>query len=314
MSITNRTANIEKLSKTLKKYYTFNPIAADRSVLDLMLYACCLENSQYDAADEAFAKLQQSYHDLNEVRVTTVAELKDDIFSGLSNPGEVATRVKQTLHSMYETRYSFDLEEMRKGNLGKAVAEMEKWEGTTPYMISFVTQHALGGHSIPLSKSALHFFIIAEMLTPVEAEKKQVPGLERTIAKSKGPEFASLLHQFITEWQSSPKSPTVLTIFKALGVDAQSAAPPKPKATPKKTATKKTTTTKKSSGKDDGVKTTTKSTTTKKTPKKPAAAKKTPAKKAAPKAKAATKKTTTTKTVAKKTSKSSSTINRKKPR
>jgi hypothetical protein len=53
MTTPNRTAIISKLYKVLKKHY--KPIAppADRTALEHLLYGCLLENSRYEAADEA---------------------------------------------------------------------------------------------------------------------------------------------------------------------------------------------------------------------------------------------------------------------
>ena len=56
---TNRSAIISKVYKVLKKHY--KPIAppSDRPALEHLIYGCLLENSRYDAADEAFAKLKE---------------------------------------------------------------------------------------------------------------------------------------------------------------------------------------------------------------------------------------------------------------
>ncbi len=75
MSAKDRAALILKLYKACKKHYGFIQPPSDRRVLEHMLYACCLEDSTYESADEAFACLQQNYFDWNEVRVTTASEL-----------------------------------------------------------------------------------------------------------------------------------------------------------------------------------------------------------------------------------------------
>jgi hypothetical protein len=77
MSSGNRTVKYENLLKSLRKHY--KPLAEppERSVLEHLLYACCLEDARIEQADEGFAKLQQTYFDWNEVRVTTVAELAE---------------------------------------------------------------------------------------------------------------------------------------------------------------------------------------------------------------------------------------------
>src|SRR6187402_550224 len=106
---TNRTAQIAKVHKVLKKHY--KPIAppADRTVLEHLLYACVLENARYEAADEAYARLRESYFDWNEIRVTTVTELAEGMAS-LPDASAAAQRVKKSLQSIFESTYSYDME------------------------------------------------------------------------------------------------------------------------------------------------------------------------------------------------------------
>jgi endonuclease III len=202
-------------------------------VLEHLLYACCLEDARFEQADEAFAKLQQTYFDWNEVRVTTVAELGDALHS-LPFASQAAQRIKQCLQALFESRYQYDIDDMKKANLGKAIAELEAWKGITPFVVSYVSQHALGGHSIPISQVILDALIQCEIVTPAEAEKNSVPGLERAIPKNKGVEFGNLLQQFATELQLHPKSNPVQSILKDMGVTLK--AKPKPEAKPAETS------------------------------------------------------------------------------
>ena len=70
---------VPKLHKVLKGHY--KPVVANtgRSMLEQVLFACCLENAQHDAAEKAFSRLLEGYFDLNEIRVTTVAELAETL-------------------------------------------------------------------------------------------------------------------------------------------------------------------------------------------------------------------------------------------
>ena len=58
MATTNRAELIAKAFKILRKHYQPVPEPPERSVLDCLLYACCLENTAYDKADEAFRRIQ----------------------------------------------------------------------------------------------------------------------------------------------------------------------------------------------------------------------------------------------------------------
>ncbi|MBI3462729.1 MAG: hypothetical protein HY000_06665, partial [Planctomycetes bacterium] len=71
MTTSNR-GLLTKVHKVLKKHY--KPIApsADRPVMEQMLFACCLENTHYEQAEQAFAALSDAFLDWNEVRVSTV--------------------------------------------------------------------------------------------------------------------------------------------------------------------------------------------------------------------------------------------------
>ena len=105
---------------------------------------------------------------------------------------------------MFETHYEFDIDTLKKENLGKAIQKIESYNGITPFVVSYVSQNGLGGHSIPIDKSAVNLMYTLGIIDEKEAEKGQVPGLERAIPKNKGPEFFSLIHQFAVLYSSSP--------------------------------------------------------------------------------------------------------------
>ncbi|HAY80094.1 MAG TPA: hypothetical protein DCY79_09855, partial [Planctomycetaceae bacterium] len=155
MSTSNRADLINKTQKVLTKHYKAYKPPTDRSLLDHLLYACCLENSPPDAADEAFAKLQEMFFDWNEVRVTTVVELSQ-VMSSIHDPVEAAQRIKKSLQGVFEEHYTFEIDFLKKQNLGKSVKDLEKLNALSPYVLNYFTQHGLGGHSIPLNAGALH--------------------------------------------------------------------------------------------------------------------------------------------------------------
>lgn len=294
MSATNKASLLTKTHKILKKHYQPVSPPSGRAVLEHLLYAGCLENASYESADEAFAKLQEGFFDWNEVRVTTIGELAESL-SCLPDPHSAAARVKKSLHSVFETVYSFDLEPMLKQNLGKATKDLEAHKGVTPFVVSYVTQSALGGHAIALDEGALSILVVLGIAQPKEAERGHIPGLERTIPKSKGIEFFSLLHQLGADYYASPFSPRVRSLLLEIAPDAKERLPKRSsrkaeEAPPKSTAAKKNA--KKSAKAAAPVK-------TKKTASKKKAAAK-PQKKAAAKKSTVQRKKSTTKSLAKK--------------
>jgi endonuclease-3 len=203
MAAKSRTDLILSLYKFCKKEYPASPPPSNRTVLEHMLYGCCLENSTNEGADEAFAKLQENFFDWNEVRVTTASELAE-LMKRLTFPKQTAISIKKTLHGIFEAYYQFDLDFLRKENLSKAVSQFEKFKGVSPFVVNYASQNGLGGHSIPLDRAMMMLFYALGIASESEATGHHITGLERTIAKSQGTEFFCCVHQFAVAFLSSP--------------------------------------------------------------------------------------------------------------
>jgi endonuclease III len=207
-SLANRAEKFNKLYKVVKKYYQPILPPAERTVLEHLVYACCLEDSTYEAADEVLATLLEDYFDWNEIRVTTSLELSE-LMKRLHDPLAAAGRLRKALHGLFESKYSFDAEFLKKENLGKAIEQLEKFKGISPFVIASVAQLALGGHSIPVDQALLSLMYTIGAISEDEQQQGKIPGLERTIPKNKGPEFASLVHQLAVAFYANPQDKKV---------------------------------------------------------------------------------------------------------
>ena len=190
MTSASRSAIFAKIHKVLKKHYKPFAPPAERTVLEHLLFACVLEDARYEPAEEAFAALKHTFFDWNEVRVTSISELSE-VMAALPDPRAAANRVKRVLHAIFEELYCFDLEDKRKKTLGPTVKWLEKMDGTSRFVVAYVIQAALDGHSIPVDAGTMGVFHVLDLATEKEAAAGEVPGMDRAIAKSKGPpEFA----------------------------------------------------------------------------------------------------------------------------
>ncbi len=226
MAKIDRGALITKAFKVLRKHY--EPYTyAERPLLEQMVFALCLENSPHDAATKAFDVLKGGFFDWNEVRVSTVEELAE-VMSMLPEPKHAAHRIKRFLYSVFETGYSFDLEPVKKMNLGAAIQKLEKHQGATPFAVAVVTQTCLGGHSIPLDKGTLLAFQVLGLASDADVAKSTVPGLERAIPKNKGVEFGSIVHLFGAELNASPYSTNLHKILLEIAPEAKERLPKRP--------------------------------------------------------------------------------------
>ncbi|NUQ61962.1 MAG: hypothetical protein HUU20_05715 [Pirellulales bacterium] len=224
MAASSRSAQYNHLAKVLKKHYKPVLPAPDRPVLETLLFGCCLENARYEAAEEAFAALVHNFFDFNEVRVSSVRELSEAI-PRLPDPAAAATRVKRILQEVFEATYSFDLEDIRKQNLGPAVERLEKLGGTTKFSVAYVVQATLGGHAIAIDSGTLQALYVADLVSDEDVGAGIVPGLERAIPKNKGGEFGSMLHQLGADFTANPYAPALHEILLEINPDAKSRLP-----------------------------------------------------------------------------------------
>src|SRR3954467_12568412 len=227
MATPNRSALIARTLKVLRKHFKPVPQPKDRSVLEHLLFSCLLEDSPQEAAEQVFNALKQDYFGWNEVRVSTIRELTDAL-KPLVNPAASAARLKQTLHSVFESVYEFDIESLKKQNIGQAAKLLQKYNGTTPFVVAYVTQNALGGHAIPLNRGTLIALRSVRLISDGEFKQATVPGLERTVPKNKGAEVSSLLHQLGVEVGRNPYGPAARKLILEIDPNAKDNLPKRP--------------------------------------------------------------------------------------
>lgn len=231
MAISNRTALLTGTVKVLTKHYEPVPPSTNRSLFEHLLVGCCLENSAPAAAEQVFKALNEQFFDWNEVRVSTVRELAE-VMQPLTDPEDAARRLRNILQSVFESAYAFDLEELKKQNIGEAVKQLEGHRGATSFAISYIVQAALGGHSIPVNSGAIHALVVVGAVTEAEAAKGRVPGLERAIPKSKGIVAGSLLHQWGVDFYAQPHGSAMRSLLLEIAPDCKERLPKRPSKKP----------------------------------------------------------------------------------
>jgi endonuclease III len=235
MATPNRATLINRMLKVVRKHYKPVPAAKDRTLFEHLAYACLVENSPHDLAEQVFNTLKADYFDWNEVRVSTLRELTE-VTKPLVDPPQAASRLKQTLHSVFEGVYQFDLETLKKQNIGQSAKQLQKLKGSTPFVVAYVTQSALGGHAIPVNNGLLIAMHVTGVISDNELKSGAVPGLERVVSKSKGVEVGSLLHQLGVEIGRNPYGPNARKLLLEIDPKAKDRLPkrkpPEPPAPP----------------------------------------------------------------------------------
>jgi endonuclease-3 len=181
-----------KVAVLLKKTYAASPPKQELPVLETLLYAICLENSTAEQAGAVYARLLNAFHDLNEVRVSSISEL-NPLFVDLSDPEWRAARVKSALQHVFETNYAFDFESLRRKTAELATKQLSKIPSLSSYVRSYVMQHCLGSHILPLD-DRMHAALVWLGLADKDENPEQAgEHLRSFVRKADAPLFCHLL-------------------------------------------------------------------------------------------------------------------------
>lgn len=185
----------KKLLAGLKKRYSAPAKLPDLPVLETMLFAVCLENATVKEADVAYKRLLASFHDLNEIRVSSVDEL-EVVFNGMSAPDWRASRIRGILSYVFEANYSFEFEGLKRKTLELATKQLSKIKELTPFVRDYTLHAALGAHLLPLDSAQLAVLEFLDLQAETGGPEHTAETLRPLVRKAEGNEFCGLLREF----------------------------------------------------------------------------------------------------------------------
>lgn len=185
----------KKIVAALKKRYSGTPPKKqNRSVLDTMLFAALLEDGNHESAAECLERLLESFHDLNEIRVSSISEV-EPVLKGLENPEWKALRIRSCLHYVFEKNYEFDFEVIKRKNMELAERNLSKIPHISPFMKAYTLQNCLGGHIVPLDTGMANAAIFLGFVEPSEDVDKSIAAIKSSVKKPDVEAFCHALRQ-----------------------------------------------------------------------------------------------------------------------
>lgn len=194
VKVSDKQAICKKLMVALKKRYVVSIKKETRPVLETILFACCLENAEYDAATEAYDHLLSSFHDLNEVRVSSITEVEHKL-NGLDQPEWRALRIRSSLQYVFEKKYEFEFEGIKRKTLELAAKNLAKIPNLTPFAQTYTLFRCLGGHIVPLDDCMTNAAIWLGFVDPKMDVKQATEAIKPALKKPDTELFCVLLRQ-----------------------------------------------------------------------------------------------------------------------
>ena len=169
--------------------------AEPRPVLEQFIYGLCREDATPEQADRAYRRLCERFFDWNEVRVSSQREL-EEVFHGMSHPDVRAQRLLSLLHEVFETTFSFCLDDLqkKKGGVKDATRQLMRYQAANDFVGAWVVQRSLGGHAIPLDPPALRCIRRLGLIDASQDDTDSARAtLEHLVPKSRGVQFTDTL-------------------------------------------------------------------------------------------------------------------------
>ncbi|MCA9080429.1 MAG: hypothetical protein KDA58_07710 [Planctomycetaceae bacterium] len=187
----------------LKKNYKGKVPNSNRSVMETLLFAACLEDSAHDVAEKSFQHLLDGFFDLNEIRVSSVDEIKA-FLTPLPDADWKAMRLRESLHHVFEATFSFDLEAVKRKTLDAASKELEGIPHQTSFIRNFVLQSCCGGHVVPVDQTMLQALVWLGLTDATSTIDQAAEELKSATKKSDAPYICYLLKSLAVDPKLSP--------------------------------------------------------------------------------------------------------------
>ncbi len=205
----------KKIVTFLKKRYPGSVPKRDHSVLDTMLYGTCLENASVSQADEASSRMDDLFHDLNEIRVSSIAEI-EPVFKGMHEPEWKSLRIREILQVVFEKYFAFDFEILRRKTLDLAGKQLNQFRHMTPFVRAYTLQASLGAHLVPVDDRMLNASIFLGLTEPNTKMKDAADSMKSAVRKSDVAQFSHLLRCLASD------APAISLISKEVSKSADS--------------------------------------------------------------------------------------------
>jgi len=199
MSQSTKARLLPKIISILKKKYDTALRRESLPVLEHLIMAILADGTTTERADAVFNRLKQNYYDWNEVRVSAVVELQDQL-AELPGAEQRAVRLKGALKFVFETTYGFDLEALVKVPMKEVSKRFEKMPYVSDYVVNRIIRDGLGGTAMPLDSGAIRVLTRLGIIDDKTTPQVLSASLARQIPRARSFEFCHVLSEFAADY------------------------------------------------------------------------------------------------------------------
>ncbi|MEZ5939801.1 MAG: hypothetical protein R3C18_00320 [Planctomycetaceae bacterium] len=199
----DRQSIIKKLTIELKKRYKGGLPKSNLSVIETLIYATLLEDASHEDAEAAFQRLFDHFFDLNEIRVSSVEEIKQ-VLGDLKAADWKAFRLREALQDIFEKHFAFDMEGLKRKTLEAAQKELGAIPHQTEFAQAYTLQVCCTSHVVPVDESMLLALRWLALTDADSSGQQAADEVKSATKKSDAPQFCYLLKYLSIDEKLSP--------------------------------------------------------------------------------------------------------------
>jgi hypothetical protein len=188
---------IRKLMTTIKPHASDYKSDPNDGLTDHVVRSVLIRYAGEAEGAAAFNRLRKAMVDLNELRVTPVAEVVDHITHSVPQARFAAESVTRTLRAIYNREHHLNLEHLRAMGKKESREYIESLDGMEAFSAALASLRGIGLHAVPLTDEMVKWLRENDMVD-AEAEAHEIRAfVERTVPAGKGEFFYSGLSTMI---------------------------------------------------------------------------------------------------------------------
>jgi endonuclease III len=188
---------VKRFFSKLKQEYE-NPELPEPSdpVRTLAVGLLSRETSQ-ENAERALDSLFEVMVDYNELRVSTIPEISEQIEPYVPNPAKRADALRRVLNAIYQKQHRISLDRLHKLGRREARHYLDHLDGMDAHAAASVVLWSLGGHAVPVDVRMLERLREEELVEPSASIEEVQAFLERNIAATDARQFCILMRRYV---------------------------------------------------------------------------------------------------------------------
>lgn len=186
MSSSDHAAAFQNALDHLASVYEPAERGEDLEPIRQLVYSFLLWDCTTSRADNAFKRLEDTYVDMNDLRVSRTEEIMGVLGKTYPRADERVARIKASLRDVYLREHAVSLASLREGGKREARKYLESLEGMHHFVAARVALLAMDSHAVPIEERLYAKFLKAGIFEPDTPIEKAIGSIERHVKASEG--------------------------------------------------------------------------------------------------------------------------------